>query len=198
MFKSSDYSKEFAQFRIHSHEVGVNGLNFVREVSAHAFSSLIREPNSHVNSWTALKPVTVDFFLERENDQSFKVKGTCNLNVSNTCVRCLESVEYVIQVNFKMRMLEKQELFDRDQEQDELSFDSNESDLDDEEIGYFRDKCIDLGLILREQSFLELPDYPHCGDNGTVRKAPCKLLPEQENQGNFKRENPFVKLLKKN
>src|SRR5258705_48317 len=78
---------------------------------------------------------------------------------------------------------------------DDWQFDSTEVDMNEDNesvVGYFSDKCIDLGIILRDQIFLDLPDYPQCGPvNGDTKASCSKILPLE---GDQIRDNPFVKL----
>lgn len=201
MLSSAEFHRDFLAFRISTHEIGVNGLKFARNVSPQALSALIFEPQNEAFSWHAQGETVVHYSLERENDHSFRINVSGELTLSCACVRCLDPVVHRFSVALTMRMLEKEHLSSHDDEVSEWQFDSAEIDMSldgDAPVGYFSDKCIDLGVILREQIFLQVPDYPQCGSlNGSSTASCGKSLPLLREGEDANRDNPFVKLLSK-
>lgn len=195
MLSSLEFHKDFKAWRVSTHEIGVSGFNFSQNISQEALTALLFEPNNQDFSWRAEEEALVNFKLERENDHSFIVFIKTNLLLSNPCVRCLDPVSLPLNLDFSVRMLEK-EHFGSDE--DNFSCLTEDDFLDNNEalVGYFSHKCIDLGIILRDQIFLEVPDYPQCG-MGKDAVATCnKSLPLTKNQDG-QQENPFVKLFRK-
>jgi uncharacterized metal-binding protein YceD (DUF177 family) len=199
MLRSSEFHKDFFALRISVHEIGVTGLNFVKNISVDALSALLFEPNNSLFSWKSTNQTVVRFRLERENEHSFVVSTETDCVLSCTCVRCLDPVSVSLPLDFSIRMLEK-EHFQSDADPVDFIFESSEIDSDKDDnpqVGYFSDKSIDLGIILRDQIFLKVPDYPQCGMAKGSSHAICNKslpLPQAKREP---RENPFVKLLYK-
>lgn len=199
MLSSSEFHSDFKAFKISIHEVGINGLAINRILSAEAFTALLKEPHNELFSWRALKPVELKFNLTRENDHVFKVEAQAKLPLNCTCVRCLEPVAHEICLDFAIIMIEGTELSRQDEDPNFCSFDSDEADSDsDTNVSYFLDRTLDLGLILREQIFLEAPDYPHCAGETALLKSACKPVVALISEESIIRENPFVKFWKTN
>lgn len=200
MLLSAVFHKEFVPLRISTHEIGITGQKFSRTFSAEALSALIFEPKNELFSWKAVDSAEVHFYLERENDHTFKIEIDVELTLSCACVRCLSPVSMRIPIDFKIRMLQK-ERFAPAHDIDDIHFESEELEIDSDEdslVGYFSDKSIDLGIILRDQIFLQVPDYPQCKNDGqgseTCRKN-LSLLQQDDEDGQQK--NPFVTLFSK-
>lgn len=197
MFSSSEFHSDFKAFKISIHEVGVNGFAFTRTISADALTALLHEPHNELFSWRASKSIELKFKLTRENDQVFKVEAQANLPLICTCIRCLEPVDHRINLDFDIIMIAASELLGNDEDPSHCSFDSTEADSDlDTNVGYFSDRTLDLGLILREQIFLEVPDYPHCAAQTALLKSTCKPAVALISEEATTRENPFVKFWK--
>jgi len=194
MLSSSQFHSDFKALIISVLEVSLQGLKLEQEIKANALTALLAEPDATF-SWQALDPVFVSFFIEQENAQSYIVHVKSELKLYCACVRCLNLIAHLIPLNFSIRMLAAEE--EKQEEALEISLDSD-SLLDEGEmpVGYFLKRSIDLGLILREQIFLEVPDYPKCGGLMAINKEPCESLPSEAKEAPI-RENPFAKLLKK-
>lgn len=201
MLSSAEFHKDFLALRVATHEIGVNGFDFTHEISADALSALIFEPNNATFSWKACKITTAHFHLERENDHAFKAKVRLTANLTCTCVRCLNEVSYICSLDFEIRLLEMEHLGIDESTALGWSADTFEVDLSAEDealVGYFSEKSIDLGLILRDQIFLQVPDYPHCGiSNDALHASGCKTLPIESVEDEKRHNNPFVKLFGK-
>lgn len=195
MLSSAEFHSDFKALIISTLEVGVTGLTLEKEIRAQALTSLLAEADSTF-SWKALEPTLVSFFVEQENAHSYKVHAKAELILHCACVRCLTLVAHRIPLDFSIRMLEDSDHKLQDEEIHEMSLDSDSLlDENDFPVGYFSQRSIDLGLILREQIFLEVPDYPKCGgDRAKDKKACAPLLSAEQDSV---RENPFAKLLKR-
>lgn len=197
MLSSAQFHSDFKALIVSTSEIGVLGLQLERELKAQALTSLLAESDA-IFSWQALEPATVRFEIEQESTHAFLVHVKARLTLQCACVRCLTPIAHAIVLNFSIRMLEDEDKKKEEETLNELALDSD-SVLEEGEfsVGYFSGRSIDLGLILREQIFLEVPDYPRCGGELAISKKSCELsLAEREIKE--VRENPFVKLFKKN
>lgn len=198
MLTSTELHRDFAPLRIATHEIGVTGLSFAHELDAEALTALLHEPNHPEFSWRATTTAGVKFLLERENDHSFLVTVTADISLSCPCVRCLEVMILACPLNFTIRMLEMEHLGLDAEAVLGLKSDTFEIDLSSDDnqalIGYFSAKTIDLGLIVRDQIFIEVPDYPHC-DMGkdALQASRCKVLSPAKVDAEKLHDNPFVK-----
>lgn len=197
MLSSTQFHSDFKALIVSTLEVGVQGLQLERELKANALTSLLAESDATF-SWQALEPAMVRFELEQEGAHAFLVHLKARLTLECACVRCLSPVAHAIVLNFSIRMLEDEDKKKEEDALNELTLDSD-SVLEEGEysVGYFSGRSIDLGLILREQIFLEVPDYPKCGGEMAISKESCEL-PLLEHEMKEVRENPFVRLFKKN
>lgn len=199
MLSSSQFHSDFATWTVSTHEIGINGLKLSRVISTDALSALLKEQNNELFSWRLVEPSQADFIITREN-KSFKVQLCCNLVLSCSCVRCLEPVGFKLALDFEITMMEGTEL-GPDEIPGDYSFDSDcveSTTNDDTAVGYFFGRTIDLGLILREQIFLEVPDYPECQSPKAMAEATCKPAIALLSTPVSTRENPFVKFWKTN
>jgi len=200
MFSSSQFHSDFAPWVVSTHEIGVNGLKLSRSVGIEAFNALLKEQNDSLFSWQLMHATQADFLITRENDKAFKVHVKSHIIVRCACVRCLEPVGFELDLNFVITMMEGSEL-GPDEIAGDYSFDSDcvEANADtDTAVGYFFHRNIDLGLILREQIFLEVPDYPECQSPKAMAQATCKPATALLSKEVSTRENPFVKFWKTN
>lgn len=196
MLSSLEFHKEFHTFSIPIHEIGVNGLRLRQPISKEALSSLLFEPKNELFSWRALDGASVRFEIERENEHIFIVQLSALCPVGSPCVRCLDLVCQDLAIECRVRMLECEHLgidpgigvdlsLDDESQQDILKCDSS--------VGYFSKKRIDLGIILRDQIFLMVPDYPQCSKKqGASCNNALDLVREEESP-----DNPFVQFFKK-
>jgi uncharacterized metal-binding protein YceD (DUF177 family) len=192
MLSSSKFHSDFASWLLATNEVGINGLILSHRVSAEALSALIKEPNDDLFSWISQTPSDIKFIITRENDHAFKINLSGKLTLYSPCTRCLEPVSHEIDLDFTIIMIENAELLAAAVNPRESMFDSESaSDGESQTVGYFSGRHLDLGLILREQIFLEVPDYPHC-------QATCKQDTALLDSTMSTRENPFVKFWKTN
>ena len=200
MLASSQFHNDFATWTVSVYEIGVNGLNLKRSLSTAALSALLKEQHNEIFSWQLLEPSEVEISISRDNDKAFKVHMCCSLILSCSCVRCLEPTSFKLALDFIITMMEGSEL-GPDEIPGDYSFDSDcveTTDDSDNAVGYFFGRTIDLGLILREQIFLEVPDYPECQSPAAMIKATCKAPLALLSTPVSTRENPFVKFWKTN
>jgi len=197
MLSSSQFHSDFKALVISTLEVGVLGLKLKREIKAEALTRLLAEADITF-SWRALNNAVVSIEIEQESAHAYLAHINTELMLESACVRCLNAIAHRIPISFSIRMLEDEEKHKLDQKPDEMTIESD-SLMDEEDVlvGYFSGKSIDLGLILREQIFLEVPDYPRCGGDMAINKKSCELL-LKEHEATEVPANPFVKLLKKN
>jgi uncharacterized metal-binding protein YceD (DUF177 family) len=196
MISSVEFHSDFLAFRISTNEVGVEGLKFSRHLSEEALSALLFEPKIPSFSWRALSDIQVEAFLERENDHSFKVLLKADFLLTSSCARCLEPLSERFFLDFSIRMIEAEHLGINIEDTDDYQFDSYEIDESGEDlpVGYFSARCIDLGVILREQIFFEAPDYPHCQSKDDGLSCNAKIKYESDDKS---ASHPFSKLLNK-
>lgn len=197
MLSSSKFHTDFKSLIVSTQEIGIMGLKLEQEIKPLALTNLLAEEDQTF-SWIAKDPTLVTFSIERENAHAFIVHVEASLLLHCACVRCLKIVPFRFPLTFSIRMIEDEEKHLREHEPGELTLDSDSLiDENDYLVGYFSKKAIDLGLILREQIFLEVPDYPKCGGKWAIEKNACEIrLIESEEES--VRENPFIKLFKKN
>ncbi len=188
---SIEFHKDFSPFKITTNEVGVDGLKLNLSLSKEALDALLFEPNDPDFCWKSRSDIKLYCEVERENDQAFKVFIRSDFMLYTICGRCLEPLDQECKLDFSIRMVEDSLLGD----DSECSFDSAELLGEEPTVGYFSDRCIDLGLILRDQIFLQMPDYPQCSSNGLAQS--CNNSLAQANENSQQNDNPFVKLFKK-
>lgn len=193
MLCSREFHKDFASFTVSPEEIGLLGLSLQLALSAEALSSLILEEKKDIFAWRAEAKSLVSFSLRQEMTSSFVLNLAGNFRLSSSCCKCLDPVEYEFSINHKMRLLPK---VDQSLKDEFLAFGSNalSEELDDS-LSYFEPKCIDLGIILREQIFLTVPDYPCCGDEHAVVKEKCAPPTVMSAAEKSAKSNPFVKWL---
>ncbi len=197
MISSAQFHKDFVPLKIATHEICVSGLAFRHSVRAEAITALLFEPNNAEFSWKALNAADLTFELERENDHSFLVHVRGDFSLATPCVRCLSEIAFELHLDFTIRMLEMKHL--GMDEHTLMGFNSEPIALDlseDEEglVGYFSGTSIDLGLIVRDQIFLDVPDYPHCElSKDALKRGGCKVLSPASKEDEPRSDNPFVK-----
>lgn len=199
---STDFHKEFASYIVSTSEINAVGLSLKHDFSQDSINSLIKEDKDF--HWFSKQKTLATFFLQEESLESYLLEIKAKVNLFYPCMRCLKDIEHVLDIECKMRLLEKEKIVD--ETSDELSDEIFFSDIslaqnykNDLIISYFSKQRIDLGLILREQIFLELPDHPICGNFLAVNKNKCHLdffIDSAKELENF--NNPFFKLLNKN
>lgn len=196
MLSSADFHSDFKSWTVSTHEVGVIGLLFERYVPDETLTALLKEKDRGIFSWKAKGPSLVRFSLNQEGTQAFTLTLAGTLHLCSACTKCLNEIEHEIELKLHMRLLEQEVVHNEDKD-DELVFDSDSlDDENDSVVGYFSKKSIDLGLILREQIFFSVPDYPYCGGPFAVEKEDCRVL-LLTSSDDKPRESPFMKLLKK-
>ncbi len=116
---------------------------------------------------------------------SYKVQLKLN------CVNCTDDFLYGLDTSFRYVFRFKPE---------ETGPEEQELQRDDLEIAYYEGENIDLRSIVREQIYLNLPQYPRCKEDclglctscgANLNKEPCKCLLE-----NKKKPSPFSVLKK--
>lgn len=192
MLSSIEFHKEFSPLIVSTNEVGVDGLKLKHIISQQALDALLFEPSDAEFCWKSNSQAEIYCELERENDHSFKVSFQGELNLYTLCGRCLNQLNVPCKLDFGIRMIEKKHLFENEAE---CSFDTADLVSNEPLVGYFSDRCIDLGVILRDQIFLQMPDYPQCVSDGSFLS--CNKSLAQANENNQHNDNPFVKLFKK-
>jgi uncharacterized metal-binding protein YceD (DUF177 family) len=195
MLSSTEFHKAFASLRIHINEIGITGLRFVHELQKDAICALLYEPKNPGFSWRGIENTKLSFSLERENDHSFLVKVVGEIALACSCVRCLSELRFCFPMDFSTRMLEMEHL-GIDENAALGWLDATEIDLSEQEdhVGYFCERTLDLGLIVRDQIFLLTPDYPHCDmSKDALQASRCKVLSPFLNEADQLRDNPFAK-----
>jgi len=190
MLSSADLHKDFARLIVSTREVGVMGFHLNADVKAASLSALLLEPTNQQFSWTSRDVSQVSFAIEKETEASYKVRVQGELKLWSNCVKCLNDLEHVLELDFTIRMLKSAQLLEEDCQPSSMVFASDSQLEEDCLVGYFSLESIDLGLILREQIFLSVPDYPQCLT--ACEQASVMLLSAESGQ-----ENPFVKLFSK-
>jgi uncharacterized metal-binding protein YceD (DUF177 family) len=198
MLSSTDFHGEFSALRVATSEIGPLGLTLDKKISAEAFNALVLEPNNDF-CWSTEEGFAFFGRVEKESEDSFKVSVKATIKANVACVRCFKPLSYLIDLSFSVRMIHEDEASEDTDFLEQSSF-SQIGQLDsDQEIAvtHFVGNKIDLGIIVREQFFFSVPDYPRCNDAQAEPKRTCAadvLLKSSEAQ----RENPFVKFFKKN
>jgi hypothetical protein len=188
MLSSLEFHKDFMPLRVSTSEIGVDGLKLKLNLSKESLDALLFEPNDPDFCFKSHEKALLYCELERENDHTFKIFIGSDLALHTLCGMCLKPLDIACKLNFSIRMLEKEHLG----EECEYSFDSADLLGEEQSVGYFSGKCIDLGVILRDHIFLQMPDYPQC-----LREDGASSCNESLSLAKVGNNNPFVKLLKK-
>jgi uncharacterized metal-binding protein YceD (DUF177 family) len=191
MIKNIEKTKKDLQIRLI--EIRSAGSTIKFELGKEYLSVLLDE-GKKIFTWQPTRDENISFTLKPEV-LGVLVFGEARFLLKSACVKCLEPVAHQIAVTFNMRMLPKNDERAEEEKGLSVSLDSDQS-LDDAEVnvGFFDGKVIDLNDILREQIFLNAPDYPKCGDGTADLKKVCtadEILDSAE-----KKEKVFVSLFK--
>jgi uncharacterized protein len=126
-------------------------------------------------------PVTLGMVIHKDHDR-FRLMGTVQAQLELDCSRCLEPFRLPVDREFDLRYLPAGSTAVEGTGDDE---EGREVEDDDVATTFYRDEHIDLGDLLREQFYLELPMKPlcraecrglcpHCGVNLNVETCACQ------------------------
>lgn len=187
-------------FRIRADNIPVGGLDISEDLKSGFITKLIEEPCGTI-SWKCISDTKLACRLEHEADM-LHLKGNAHFRMLYPCVRCMEEVAFEVKITFNARLLPR--IKDPDQGQTELEAESFDdvsafvsSDSNNESVvSYFDDGIIDLSDLLREQLFLEFPQYPNCESAEALNPRECDLstLESANAQAAAIIEHPFARL----
>lgn len=126
--------------------------------------------------WEHSQPNSVDLLIKPEAKECF-LSGTGIFHLRHPCVKCLEHADYKVQLNFDCLLVEREEDFT---ETDALmgAFGENTPEaVCEREVLYFHDK-INVGAIVRELLFAELPAHPTCNHPLALPIRDCSFKEE--------------------
>lgn len=165
-------------FRIRADNVPVGGLDISEDLKATFLNKLIEEPNGQI-SWKCLEDTTLTAQLVHEADM-LRLTGNAPFRMVYPCVRCMEDVEFRVEIGFNARLLPR----DKDPDQGQLEFEAESFDdmsahstegAGETVASYYDDGIIDLSDMLREQLFLEFPQYPSCSSEEALSPRECDM-----------------------
>ena len=110
-----------------------------------------------------VSPVELAFEIHKDKD-TFRLVGTVGAELELACSRCLEPFRFPVTTAFDLRYLPASAVSTEPE---------REVADEDLETSYYRDDCIDLSELLREQFYLALPMKPLCCDECRGLCARC-------------------------
>jgi len=117
---------------------------------------------------------TLNFKLDFTKKGDFiEVDGLMDGDFTLSCVRCLESIAYLIDEDFKLFLYKEDQKVETEHE-----IALNTKDLD---FVYLDTNEIYPARLIREQLILSLPDYPVCNENNAKCHCNCKKDSHIEN-----------------
>ena len=186
-------------FRIKAENIPVCGVQISENLRAAFISKLIEEP-SHPISWKCLSDSSLNCQIEHEAEL-LRLTGGGSFRMVYPCVKCMQDVEIEVKISFNARLLPKEEDPFKDSVEFEMeAFDgaaySGSFNANEPEAIYFEKGVIDLTALLREQFFLEFPEYPSCDCAQVIQPKECDLSVLEANEAKIPEifEHPFAKL----
>ena len=137
--------------------------------------------------WGADGEAVVDLMLSIES-AFVRMKGTARFRLMHPCVRCGQrDVSFDLPLKIDLRLVERAK--DNEIEGDfEAHSDGDDhegpmlgdaADLEDIDIASYQGDTVDVGAVLREQLFLELPAHPNCESPGSTLGERCAFGEQQ-------------------
>lgn len=167
------------ELRIPVDEIREEGTRVKERLPAAWVTDTLADPAEE--PWTAGGDAEIDLTLTR--DETVRVKGLAHFDLLHTCVRCLEPIPFELDLDLDLRLVRSEDL--GGVVPDDVALDYGLSDalsepaetlnLEEGEVAAFDGRTVDLGAVLREQIFLELPMHPSCESEGARPEGPCVL-----------------------
>jgi uncharacterized protein len=130
-------------------------LNLARIRTAHERVDRVYAPETFAedgDTFRVVAPVALGFDVYKDREQ-FHLVGRVQTTAEMACSRCLEPYRIEVEAPFDLRY----------QPRTEGAKDSErEVQEDDFSAAYYEDETIDLGQLMREQFYLQLPMKPLC------------------------------------
>ncbi len=170
------------------------GPVMIKETLPTAWVSELVKDNGDVH-WSAIGPADIELGLEIES-AFVRMQGEAHFSLQHLCVRCGQrDVSFEVPLVVDLRLVERAP--DKEINADFEQFDDGDdhaglplgdaADLEDIDIASYTGNSVDVGAVLREQLFLELPAHPNCESPGSTLGEPClrstdKLPVEREHE----------------
>ncbi len=131
--------------------------------------------------WTAIGPARIEICLEIES-AFVRVQGEAHFSLQHLCVRCGQrDVSFEVPLVLDLRLVERAPDKEIDADFEEFNDGDdhagmplgNAADLEDIDIASYVGNSVDVGAVMREQLFLELPPHPNCESPGSTLGEPC-------------------------
>lgn len=162
----------------------------------------------------ALDPVYVSALLTEDNHESFRavakvqfeatltpeaswirLNAAGNFALAHSCVRCLNDVVFHLPLRLNLRLVAATAAAQKIDADLEMGLEVISEDDADLSCFSYENGTIDLGAIVREQLFLELPSYPACDGAWAEPKQACAFIPvETATVDDRPPAHPFAKL----
>ena len=138
--------------------------------------------------WDADGDADVDIVLSIES-AFVRMKGSARFRLLHPCVRCGQrDVNFDVKLKIDLRLVERAKDTNIDADFEAHSGDGDDhagpllgdaADLEDLDIASYQGDTVDVGIVLREQLFLELPAHPNCESPGSTLGEPCGFAEQQ-------------------
>jgi uncharacterized metal-binding protein YceD (DUF177 family) len=156
------------------------GPVMIKETLPTAWVSELVKDNGEVH-WSAIGPADIEVGLEVES-AFVRMQGEAHFSLQHLCVRCGQrDVSFEVPLEIDLRLVERAP--DKEINADYEQFDDGDdhaglplgdaADLEDIDIASYTGNSVDVGAVLREQLFLELPAHPNCESPGSTLGEPC-------------------------
>ncbi len=148
-------------FTVRADRIPVGGLDISEVLSVEFLSELVFEGSKPL-TWQAVEGAEVQLHLMPEATM-IRLTGGGKFVMATPCIRCMHQASFAVTLDFNTRLMPGQAELEADGTITLESF-SDDVPVQEEEfvVSYYQDGIIDISALLREQLFLDLPDYPTC------------------------------------
>ena len=124
---STDFHKEFSSCIISTSEINAIGINLDFNFSQESINNLLKENKEFY--WTSNNITSAHFFLKEESSDSYLLEIKAKISLFYPCVRCLNKIEHLLNIDCQMRLLEKEKIVDDSEELNDEIFFSDTSQI---------------------------------------------------------------------
>jgi len=184
--------------RIRIDQISPMGLVVKEELSLELIFDLLKEPKNQF-AWQPFKSAHIHLNMKPEKD-AICLQGQGAFYLSCACVRCLNDVPFLINLQLNLRLFAKEKeaalephlVMESLEIEADSTFASEDQDLT---TAYYENKTIDLAVVIREQLFLDLPLYPACDHELSLNRTnPCGFYKINKLEKVDLSKKPFMKL----
>jgi len=165
-------------FIIRTDRLPEHGFDFSETVTGTWLSALLAESDPE-HEWSFAQDASVRVQC-RPQGEGVILESASGTLAEHPCTRCLRVVKFP--VNFQIDMyLEPGEEKELELSEEDFSVESflgqdeihSAMQLASRERGFFKDGVVEVAPLIREELWLQLPDYPTCDNSAALEPAGC-------------------------